>query len=182
MISYIAQLFVSYIGLHFFIGTQPSTPTFVLVAMALGLINIAIFLEQEKDRYTTEINKAIRLEKIDSMDGLEFEHYVAWLLSQKNYTSVEVTKGSGDFGADIIACRNGRRYTIQVKRHAQKISRRAISDACAAKGYYNCTDSMVVTNNYFTQNAIEFAMSVNCELIDRDILVSWILDLRYTEI
>ncbi|WP_299791446.1 restriction endonuclease [uncultured Shewanella sp.] len=153
-------------------------PAFIFVALILGIINIGTFFKQESYRYTKGINKAIRLERIDTMDGLEFEHYVAWLLSQKNYTDVEVTKGSGDFGADIIACRNGRRYTVQVKRHAQKISRRAISDACAAKDYYNCTNSMVVTNNYFTQNAIEFAMSVNCELIDRDTLGSWILDIQ----
>lgn len=78
--------------------------------------------------------RAISIAQVDSMDGLSFEHYIAWLLRQHGWERVEVTRGSGDFGADILATKNGLRYAIQVKRHSGKVSRRAVSDAVAAKG------------------------------------------------
>ncbi len=120
--------------------------------------------------------RAIRLSNIDNMEGIEFEKYVAWLLEQKGYQQVEVTKGSGDFGVDIVASYAGEKYAIQVKRYSSNISRRAVSDAVAGKDHYYCSSAMVVTNSYFTKQAKVFAESVNCELVDRDILIDWIQD------
>ncbi|MDQ3131159.1 MAG: restriction endonuclease, partial [Acidobacteriota bacterium] len=112
---------------------------------------------------------------IDNMDGLDFEHYVADLLYKQGFET-EVTKGSGDLGVDIIAANYDGKYAVQVKRYNQPVSRRAISDAVAGKSYYKCDLAMVITNNYFTKDAIKLAKSSGCLLVDRDKLIQWIKD------
>ena len=109
----------------------------------------------------------------DSMDGLGFEHFVAKLLSQRGF-SAEVTKGSGDLGVDILATNPKGRFAIQVKRYNQPVSRRAVSDAVAGRDHYKCDFAMVITNNYFTNDAKKLAGTNSCLLVDRDELQIWI--------
>ena len=40
---------------------------------------------------------------MDEMEGHDFEYYCADLLRKDGFSNVEVTKGSGDFGVDILA-------------------------------------------------------------------------------
>jgi restriction system protein len=117
------------------------------------------------------------LEDIDNMSGHAFEQYVARLLQDQGYRAT-LTKGSGDFGVDIVAQKNGARYAVQCKRQRKVVSRRAISDAVAGKHYYDCSEAMVVTNSYFTPGAIELARSTRCILVDRDKLAEWIAEFR----
>ncbi len=154
------------IGIIIFIGIA----LFLLNAYVIHVSKQERLLQQEKEARL----RAIRMSNIDHMNGIEFEKYVAWLLTERGYGFVEVTKGSGDFGVDILATYSGIKYAIQVKRYSSNVSRQAVSDAVAGKPYYLCTGAMVVTNSFFTKQAKSFAASVNCELVDRDILVSWI--------
>ena len=48
----------------------------------------------------------------DDMDGWEFEEYVGDLLIKDGYIHVEVTRGSGDQGVDVLAERDGVSYAI----------------------------------------------------------------------
>jgi len=121
--------------------------------------------------------KITNMAKVDRMEGIEFEKYVSFLMLQQGY-SVKVTKASGDFGVDIIAWKTKYKYSVQVKRQASNVSRRAVSDAVAGKEYYNCNRSMVVTNSYFSKAAIEYAGKTNCKLIDRPKLAGWIKALQ----
>jgi restriction system protein len=119
--------------------------------------------------------RAIRLADVDYMDGLDFERYICRLMERQGYRNVHNVRGSGDFGVDILATRDGVRYAVQVKRYKGTVSRRAISDAVAGKYHFNCDAAMVVTNSYFTKGAKELAQSTNCTLVDRDQLAEWIL-------
>lgn len=135
----------------------------------------ADWLKKKRQIEETEAcTEAIELSDIDHMDGLDFEHYIAWLLKQNGFKTAEVTQASGDFGADVIASKGESRYAVQVKRYSSNISRSAVSDAVAAASHYKCNSSMVVTNSYFSKQATQFATSVGCELIDRDRLSQWI--------
>lgn len=69
--------------------------------------------------------RALRMEDVDTMNGLAFEHYVAGLLKQQGYVAT-VTPSSGDLGVDVIAERGGIRHAVQVKRYTGSVSRRAI--------------------------------------------------------
>ncbi|MEZ4632559.1 MAG: restriction endonuclease [Deinococcales bacterium] len=118
-----------------------------------------------------------QLAKIDSMKGLEFEAFVSELLAHKGYKTTN-TKGSGDFGVDVIAQRGRTRYAIQVKRYRSKVSRTAISDAVAGKYHWKCDKAWVFTNNYFTDDAKELADSTDCLLTDRDGLIQMLSESR----
>lgn len=161
------------------------TPSYILLALVLALIvwvgyKLAALIAKLRGRTAQESGiRALEMSDIDNMDGHSFEHYVARLLRHEGYTEVEVTPGSGDFGVDIVASKSGHRYAIQVKRQARTVSRRAVSDAVAGRDYFSCDAAMVVTNNFLSKSAREFASSVGCEVVDRDILANWIL--RYQE-
>ncbi len=143
----------------------------------IGLIILLVFLAYSSaGSHEHQVRvRAIELSDVDNMDGLSFEHYVAWLLSNNGFKKVYVTQGSGDFGADIIATKRSKKYAIQVKRMSSIVSRHAISDAVAAREHYGCTDAIVVTNNYFSRQAEEFSLSTGCTLVDRDALADWII-------
>lgn len=142
--------------------------------LILFLVSVWIVLWLALKFYRAREREAL----LRAMDGLTFEHYIAWLLQHQGYSHVEVTKGSGDFGADIIATKGGLRYAIQVKRHSGRVSRDAVSDAVAAKDYYGCNAAMVITNSYLSQPALDFANSVGCEIVDRGTLAAWILQVQ----
>lgn len=107
---------------------------------------------------------------MDYMDGLQFEYFCADILKKKGYENVDVTKGSGDQGVDIIAERDGIRYAIQCKCYSSTVGNKAVQEVYAGKDFYRCQIGVVMTNNYFTKSAIELAESNGTILWDRDSL------------
>ncbi len=106
---------------------------------------------------------------VDLMDGYEFEQFIGLLFTKMGYTT-EITKGSGDQGMDIIAERDGNRIGIQAKCYSNKVTNKAVQEIFSSLNYYNCGKGVVITNNYFTDSALELAQSNNIVLWDRDIL------------
>lgn len=105
---------------------------------------------------------------IDEMSGTEFEDFVAEALHRSGIEVLELTKGSGDFGADIIVLHEGERTAVQCKRYARPIGVKAVQEAVSAKGYYKCTKAAVVTNSTFTRQARELAEESGVILWDRE--------------
>ncbi|MCW1968179.1 MAG: restriction endonuclease [Anaerolineae bacterium] len=135
--------------------------------VALAVLRMMLWLIEDQ-RY-----RILNFGQIDRMDGLDFEHYVARLLSHRGYRT-HVTPGSNDYGVDVVAERGSERFAVQVKRYKGKVSRRAVSDAVGAMRHYNCNRCMVVTNSYYTDDAQVLADTNHCVLVDRDELSSWI--------
>lgn len=104
---------------------------------------------------------------IDEMEGHDFEYYCADLLRDNGFLDVEVTKGSGDFGADILAEKDGVTYAIQCKCYDKPIGVRAVQEIYAGRDFYDCMVGAVMTNQYFTQAAVEMATKLNIMLWDR---------------
>lgn len=107
-------------------------------------------------------------ELIDELDGHDFEDYCASLLKTNHFKDVHVTKGSGDFGLDILAERDGVTYGIQCKRYDKPIGVSAIQQAYAGRDYYGRMVGAVMTNQYFTDAAVKMAQALNIMLWDRD--------------
>lgn len=124
--------------------------------------------------------RAIQLSNIDSMGGIDFERYLKRLLESQGYR-VSMTPASGDFGVDLVATRNSDRIAVQAKRHSGKVSRHAISDAVAGMSHYNCNGAMVITNSEFTPGAVTLARSTNCVLIDREMLMQWVIQFQRSQ-
>ena len=100
------------------------------------------------------------------MTGLEYERHVAQYLSQHGYSNVKVTKGSGDYGVDVIAHKHGKKYAVQCKLYSGSVGLSAVQEAVAGKAMYGCDSAMVVTNSYFTKAAFELANANDVVLIE----------------
>ncbi|MFR7960816.1 MAG: restriction endonuclease [Roseburia intestinalis] len=104
----------------------------------------------------------------DNMDGHEFEYFCGDLLKKNEFSNVEVTRGSGDQGIDIIAYKDGVKYGIQCKCYSQNIGNKAVQEAFAGKTFYDCHVAAVLTNQYFTRSAKELAEHNGVLLWDRN--------------
>ena len=108
----------------------------------------------------------LRAERCLRLTGEEFESYVAELLRDHYYRHVELTKGSGDQGVDILCERNGKRYAIQCKNYAGAVGNFAVQEAYAGAQFYGCDVPVVVCPGTFTRGAVELAESTDVELWD----------------
>lgn len=102
----------------------------------------------------------------EDMEGHEFEYFCADLLRQKGFVDVEVTKGSGDYGVDILAEKEGVTYAVQCKRYTAPVGVKAVQEAYAGRDYYDRMVGAVMTNQYFTAPAVEAAKKLKILLWD----------------
>jgi restriction system protein len=145
-------------------------PLWLLIAIvALGKLAFQLW---EKQRLAKS-----GIADIDQMSGKTFEKYLEVLFEKLGYR-VERTRYIGDYGADLVTAKGGVKTVIQAKRHKTKAGVKAIQEAVAAKGYYECSKAMVVTNSFFTQQAIELARRNQVELWDRRKLVAALLSVK----
>jgi len=115
----------------------------------------------------TVIRNAHRIKPMDEMEGHEFEHFCAHMLRMKGFIDVEVTKGSGDYGIDILAEKDGITYAIQCKCYQEPVGVKAIQEAYAGRDYYDRMVGVVLTNQYFTSPAVAAAKKLKILLWDR---------------
>lgn len=112
----------------------------------------------------------VRSSIVDEMEGHEFEYFCAELLSKRGFCEVEVTKGSGDYGVDILAEKDGVTYAIQCKAYTAPVGVKAVQEAYAGRDYYDRMVGAVLTNQYFTKPAVEAAKKLKILLWDRGYL------------
>ncbi len=109
---------------------------------------------------------------LDEMEGHEFEYFCAELLQENGFYEVEVTRASGDYGIDILAEKDGVTYAIQCKCYSAPVGVKAIQEAYAGRDYYDRMVGAVLTNQYFTNPAVEAARKLKILLWDREYLES----------
>lgn len=132
-------------------------------AVAVCLAFIAIYFYR---------NRRGRLDDIDGMEGHDFEYFCAELLKKRGFEEVSVTKGSGDYGVDILAEKDGITYAIQCKCHSDAVGIKAVQEVYAGRDYYDCMVGAVLTNQYFTSAAVNAAKKLKILLWDRGYLDS----------
>ncbi len=117
--------------------------------------------------------KAAGIFEVDKMTGKEFEIFVEHLLRDHGYKVFRIGK-IGDYGADLLISKDKILTTVQVKRWNNKIGVDAIQEVTASKAHYKAQNAMVISSNYFTENAKVLAKDNSVELIDRDSLIKLI--------
>lgn len=133
---------------------------YILITSAV-LIVIGIILIASKHKTADEM---------DEMSGEEFEDYCAELLASNGYTIENMTKTSGDYGADIIISKDNEWIAVQCKRYNKPVGVRAVQEAYASMSYYNCKKCAVLTNNGFTAQAEKLAAENSVMLWDREFI------------
>lgn len=124
-------------------------------------------------------SSALNNRDFDEMEGHEFEYFCADILRKNGYSNVDVTKGSGDQGIDIIAYKDGIKYGIQCKCYTSDIGNKAVQEAFSGKTFYNCHIAAVITNRYFTSSAKALAEKNGVLLWNRDKLEELINQAEY---
>lgn len=125
------------------------------------------FSQNSSDNFSDDVQSDDAF-NYDSMDGHQFEYFCAEVLSKNGYQNVEVTKGSGDQGIDVLAEKDGIKYAVQCKCYSSDIGNKAVQEAFSGKTFYNCHVAVVLTNRYFTTSAKELAEKNSVLLWDRD--------------
>lgn len=138
------------------------------IVIIIGMVIIGIFL------LTKSYRKNCDVKVLDEMEGHDFEYYCADLLKKRGFVDVVVTKGSGDYGVDVLAEKDGITYGIQCKAYTTPVGVKAVQEAYAGKEYYDRMVGAVLTNQYFTKPAVEAAKKLKILLWDRGYLDSMI--------
>lgn len=113
-------------------------------------------------------HERMSLSKLDRMDGHSFEHACSKILLANGFSHVKVTQASGDYGIDILAERNGQPYAIQCKCYNSPVGNHAIEEAYAGAAYYDDRIPVVMTNQGFTNAALQMAGKLNVLLWGRN--------------
>lgn len=121
----------------------------------------------EKKISNSEFNNKFSIDKLDSITGYEFEYFLRDLFQKMGY-EVKNTTLSNDQGADLIVNKLGDKISVQAKRYSGSVGNKAIQEVVASIKHYKADRGVVVTTNYFTQQAINLAKSNNIELINRE--------------
>ncbi|MMZ55618.1 Restriction endonuclease [compost metagenome] len=151
------------------IGVALLAAVFVLLLVLIVLTTIRMLKEERLKRSG--------IKEIDKMTGRQFEQYLGLLFKGYGY-SVKVTKLSGDYGADLVLTKNGKRIVVQAKRYSKNVGIQAVQEAQASIAHYKATEAWVVTNSNYTPAAYELAKSNQVRLVGRDELIDMILRLK----
>lgn len=103
--------------------------------------------------------------ELKQLSGTEFEQYLEGLFKQLGY-DVELTPASGDYGADLLLCKDGQRIAVQAKCYKGSVGISAVQEALSGMAYYGCQSAWVVTTGNYTGQAIRLAKQSQVKLID----------------
>ncbi len=137
---------------------------------ANGLLSDSSIPPTQKSAHKIESNNNESLSSpfnIDELEGHAFEYYCADLLRYNQFTRVQVTSGSGDYGVDILCQKDSKTYAIQCKCYSKNVGNKAVQEVVSGKIFYKCDYAIVMTNSYFTPAAHETARLTDVELWDR---------------
>jgi restriction system protein len=150
----------------------------LLAALLILTVALAVFwplaiahdravAQRRYDRWYSQSGMAA----IDKMRGIDFENYVAARLRNGGFT-VSTTPVTGDYGVDLIAKRGAECIAVQCKRYGKPVGVTAVQQVVAGALHYQCTSSMVVSNQEFTRAATVLAAEHRCRLVGRSKLVT----------
>lgn len=100
-------------------------------------------------------------------NGIEYENTCFEIL-EKNGFKVKKTPATGDFGADLIAEKEGLTFSIQCKNYNNAIGVKAVQEAYSSKEYYCADYAVVCSSAKYTQAALKLANKIEVICISDD--------------
>lgn len=143
-------------------------PKLFIFPFLLALFLCTIVVHKKRKRQRDLVNSNIN--EIDLMSGIQFEEYLSLLFKEIGY-KVEHTPASGDYGADLILKKRGRKIAVQAKRYKNSVGISAVQQIIGAKNYYKADETWVVTNSYYSKPALKLGAVNKVNLIDRNQLI-----------
>jgi restriction system protein len=144
-----------------------------LLAGIFGLIGLVVwkrFLGHDEAQSAAQDTLAGSLQKTwaksGTMSGREFEYFMADLFRTAGY-KVDVVRGAGDQGVDLLLKEGRKRIAVQCKRYGRPVGNVAVSAVYAGAKRYGAKQAWVVAPEGFTKGAIELAKSTGVRLVGR---------------
>lgn len=150
-----------------FIGASIGIVLYTIIHITIGL--------KRKERL-----KRSGINEIDSMDGVQFEHYLKLLFEARGY-HVKTTATSGDFGADLILMKDGVKTVVQAKRYSKPVGVKAVQEVIPSMKMYGANQAWVVSNSTYTKAAKELAKTHQVVLLGRSELIKLITGLKVND-
>jgi len=122
------------------------------------------YIEEREYKKMLESSKASNY-YFKNLRGADFEKLLYRLYEKMGY-AVQLTGKTGDQGGDLIITKEGKRIVVQAKRYQDLVNNKAIQEAVAAKGIYNCNSATVIVTSDFTDGALELAKANYVYLIN----------------
>jgi restriction system protein len=115
------------------------------------------------------------LDRVDAMEGSEFERYVAELLRLDGHQDVLVVGGKGDGGVDITSADpSGRPMAYQCKRQKDRVPVNVVRELKGSLAYeHGGRHGVVVTTAGMTKGALSLASDTGITVIERTALAQW---------
>lgn len=98
----------------------------------------------------------------------QFELYASEYLPQLGFENIDVTRGVGDWGADLFCEKNGIKYVGQVKLYGSSktaISRKDVMELYGVKAYFDCDGAFFFYNGKRTEEAVKAAAKLGIQWI-----------------
>jgi len=136
----------------------------------------------EPDAISFDVDSGEILDRLQGMDEIEFEYFVADLWQELGW-STRVTQASSDAGIDVIAEKSkpySQKQLIQVKRYSpgNTVSSSDVQQYAALKQQKDGVDaSVIVTTSTFSRDAETRGEELNVKLVDGEQLLEIIDDL-----
>ncbi|MGH7197070.1 MAG: restriction endonuclease [Candidatus Saccharimonadales bacterium] len=96
-------------------------------------------------------NTSLPIEFIGN-DPYKYEEYIRKLLHARGF-SAKRTRGSGDYGVDVIASKEGKTFAIQCKLFNRPVGTKAVQEIVSGRIFYRTDYAVVVSDNLFTNAA-----------------------------
>lgn len=165
-------ILLAYFGFYYWTRSfqQATVLTLILACLLIGLLVIFALWKREK-------LKKSGIHEIDKMDGRQFEKYLEVLFKSLGYKT-KLTRYVGDYGADLILEKDGKKIVVQAKRYSKDVGINAVQEIAAAMPHYKADEAWIVTNRDFTEAARNLAKSNGVKLINRTKLIDFILKMN----
>ncbi len=142
---------------------------FLIIILSPFLFVRAVVLSiknRKRNKNNAEKVAFMNISQIDTLSGEEFEMVLYELFIAMGY-DVSLTKATGDFGADLVVKRKNEISVIQAKCYSKTVGAHAVQEVLGAKKHYSANTAFVVTNNFFSKEAVALALENDIKLIDR---------------
>lgn len=106
---------------------------------------------------------AVAIENFTGNDPYKYEEYIKQLLKKAGFNAKR-TKGSGDFGVDVLASKEGVSFAIQAKLYNHTVGAKAVQEVVSGRLFYKTNFGVVVSDNKFTDAAKTLARRSNIVL------------------
>ena len=121
---------------------------------------------RKKEREEAESLLYFKIDSIDLLTGEDFERLLKTVFIVLGYNA-QITKKTGDQGADLILSKDGRKISVQAKRYSKTVGNKAIQEVYSSIQFYETGEAWVITTSDFTKGAIELARKTGVKLYNR---------------